>query len=409
MGKSSVEDEVPTAYTDGVNKKYGRKFLAKQSDAKVRGLVMHENGHIFLKHILRFKKEFLANPRLINAAADFVVNDLIMSISDKGFCELPEGGLYDPKFHNWSVREVYDYLLKQQKSKPKQGQGQGQGQGKPSQGQGQGQGQGKPSQGQGDGQPDDGQGDGQPNDGLGDGQPNDGLGTIDEHDFTSAEKLSAEEEQKLSGKIDRALREGGILAGRMGAKIPRAISELLEPKIDWREQLREFVTSSTRGTDEFTWRRFNKRLIANDIYMPSLENESIGELVVAIDTSGSIGSVELTEFASELASICDVCSPDKVRILWWDTQVHGEQVFTDNYANIASMLKPLGGGGTNVSSVSEYITTNKIITDGVIVMTDGYVESDIKWDISSPTLWLVTQRKDFNPPTGKVVKFDKEV
>jgi predicted metal-dependent peptidase len=38
--------------------------------------------------------------------------------------------------------------------------------------------------------------------------------------------------------------------------------------------------------------------MANDIYMPSMENETIGEVIVAIDTSGSIGTVELTEFAT---------------------------------------------------------------------------------------------------------------
>ena len=87
----------------------------------------------------------------------------------------------------------------------------------------------------------------------------------------------------------------------MGNKLPRAIEDLLAPKVDWRHELRDFVTSSTKGSDEFTWRRFNKRLMANDIYMPSLENENVGELIIAIDTSGSIGSLELTEFASELA------------------------------------------------------------------------------------------------------------
>jgi predicted metal-dependent peptidase len=145
-------------------------------------------------------------------------------------------------------------------------------------------------------------------------------------------------------------------------------------------------------------------MMANDLYMPSLENESVGELVIAIDTSGSIGGRELTEFASELASICDTCSPDKVRVLWWDTEVHGEQVFKGEYQNIASLLKPLGGGGTFVSCVSGYLNKHRVVTDGVIVFTDGYVESDIKWDISSPTLWMVTQNKSFTPPVGSVVR-----
>ena len=356
MGKSSVEDEKFTAYTDGVNKRYSREFISKLSDAELRGLVLHENLHVALKHIQRFKKEFKAEPMLINASADYVVNDIILNLNDRSFLTLPEDRLYDAKYRNWSVREVYEDLKKQRQDNNTP-------------------------------------------------QGGNEYKTLDDHDFESSQNMTEAEAKELSSKIDKALREGGILAGRMGAKIPRTIQELLEPKVDWREVLREFVTSATRGSDEYTWRRFNKRLMANDIYMPSMENESVGELVVAIDTSGSIGGQELTEFASELASICSVCTPSKVRVLWWDTEVHGEQVFSpEDYNNLKDILKPQGGGGTMATCVSDYINAKKINPEAVIVFTDGYLESVIKWVISAPTLWLVTQAKDFTPPSGKVVK-----
>jgi len=189
----------------------------------------------------------------------------------------------------------------------------------------------------------------------------------------------------------------------MGATVPRAISDLLEPTIDWREVLRDFVTSSTKGSDEATWRKMNKRYLANDMYVAGYETDTLGEVIVAIDTSGSIGGVELTEFATELASVCDMCNPERVRVLWWDTQVHGEQIFEGDYSNIAKLLKPLGGGGTHVSCVSEYITKHKIEAEACIVFTDGFVEDDIKWTITPPTLWMITQRKSFEPPIGKKV------
>jgi predicted metal-dependent peptidase len=380
MGKSEVIDDDVTAYTDGVNKKYGSKFISKLTDQELNALVLHENLHIALKHLHRFNKEFRANPQLTNASADYVVNDVIVNLADKNLCKLPEGGLYDEMFHNWSVRQVYDYLSKMQKEQ----------QDKDSMG-----GNSPSSQGKNKGT----------SIKLSDGTEI-SLDTLDEHDFDNAQQLTPEQSKELSTKIDRALREGGILAGRLGAKIPRTIEELLEPKIDWKEVLKEFITSATRGNDEYTWRKFNKRLVANDYYLPSMENDTIGEIVVAIDTSGSIGSKELTEFASELASICQVCTPNKVRVLWWDTEVHGEQIFEDNFSNIAGLLKPQGGGGTHISCVSEYINKNKIVTDAVLIFTDGYVENDIKWDISSPTLWLVTENRSFTPPTGKVVRKD---
>jgi predicted metal-dependent peptidase len=182
---------------------------------------------------------------------------------------------------------------------------------------------------------------------------------------------------------------------------------LLEPKVDWKDVLRDFVSSATKGKDEFTWRKFNKRMLANDIYMPSLENESIGEVVIAIDTSGSISNEQVAEFASELASICDTCNPDKVRVLWWDTAVHGEQVFSQNYTDIAKMLKPMGGGGTWVSCVSEYLIKHNVKAECVLVFTDGYLENDIKWEIESPSLWLVTECKSFTPPSGKKIFIER--
>ena len=398
MGTSSVEENVPTAYTDGVNKRYGRKFLESLAgEPNVRGLILHENLHVALKHVVFGSAMFKENHKLANIAADFVVNDIIVSIdgtvagTSERLVALPtEGSVYDPMFHDWSMREVYNYLKKHCKG----GGGQGnKGQGNP-----------PPSGGT---QSND---DGEDNEVFGDedtitvnGKTYD-ISQSDEHDFIGRE-LSPEEAKDVMDDIDKALREGGMLAGRMGAKIPRVISDLLEPKIDWREALREFVSASTKGNDEFTWRRMNKRQMANDIYLPSVINESIGEIIVAIDTSGSIGGAEITEFATELVSICEVCQPEAVRVLWWDTQVHGEQVFKDNYSDIAKMLKPLGGGGTHVSCVSEYVVKNKLKAECVLVFTDGYVENDINWKITDPTLWMVTQRRDFEPPVGKKVMF----
>jgi predicted metal-dependent peptidase len=394
MGTSAVEDNVPTAYTDGVNKKYGRKFLESITvEAKVRGLILHENLHVALKQVVFGRAMFMENSKMANLAADFVVNDIITCIdgtvagTQERLVELPDHAVYDPMFHDWSMREVYNYLKKNAKGG---GSGKGKGQG--------GQGNNPPSGGN---QPNDDDGDG--NTVTVNGKTYD-ISQSDEHDFTGQD-VSPEEAKEILDSIDKALREGGMLAGRMGAKIPRVISDLLEPKIDWREALREFVSSTTKGNDEFTWRRMNKRHMANDIYLPSVENESIGEIVVAIDTSGSIGGAEITEFATELVSICDLCQPEAVRVLWWDTEVHGEQIFKDNYANIATLLKPMGGGGTHVSCVSEYVNKNKIKAECVLVFTDGYVESNIDWKITSPTLWMVTQRKDFVPPVGKKVMF----
>lgn len=404
MGTTEVVDANFTAYTDGVNKKYSRAFLESITDeSKCRGLVLHENLHVATKQVAFGKFMFKENAKMANLAADFVVNDIIENIkgtvggTSERIVALPDGAVYDPMFHNWSMREVYNYLKQHAKPSPKK---------KP-------QPPGKPC--------DNGNQDSGPPPGGEQGEQQEwdtvevngkvyDISNQDEHDFEKmVEGMSHEEIKQINDAIDKALREGGMLAGRMGAKMPRTIADLLEPKIDWREALREFVSASMRGKDELTWRRLNKRQLANDIYQPSVENETIGEIVVAIDTSGSIGQAQLTEFATELVSICEACSPDKVRILWWDTMVHGEQTFTDDYKNIAKMLKPQGGGGTHVGCVADYINKERIRAECVLVFTDGYVEDNIKWNISSPSLFMVTANRAFVAPAGaKVVDFDAE-
>ena len=402
MGKSEVSDDKFTAYTDGVNKRYSKPFLETiDCEPKLRGLVLHENLHVALKQIPRGKDMFKEDSKIANMAADFVVNDIIANIKgtisggNEAIVALPEGALYDPFFHNWNMREVYNYIRKENPQR-------GKGTGSSSDGHEDGDEQNSsPSQGGKQNSNNKIKANGKEYDMGGDG--------FDEHDWESFKDITPEELKELSDGIDKALREGGMLAGRMGAKMPRAIGELLEPKIDWRDALRDFVSSAMKGKDEFTWRKMNKRQMANDIYMPSMENETIGEVIVAIDTSGSIGGAELTEFATELASICDLVQPDAVRVLWWDTMVHGEQVFkADSYGQIASLLKPLGGGGTHVGSVATYINEKKLNAECVIVFTDGYVEHDIEWNIVPPTLWMITQNRGLKVPCGKKVIFDRE-
>lgn len=376
LGANEVVDEPITAYTDGINKRYGRAFVEAicKTDPELNGLVLHEALHIVFRHILHNRDLFMEDRARANKAADYVVNDVIMNLQDKTLAQLPKGGLYDPKYHNMNMREVYR-LLKDEC----EGGGGGGGSQKPEGGNGQGNGSGG----------------------------SDKQYQFDEHDTEGeGSGKTAEEIKEMDAAIDRAIREGALLAGRLGANVPRSITELLDPLVDWRKELAEFVSAYTKGRDEYTWRKFNRRLVANDIFMPTVENETVGEIVVAIDTSGSIGQAQINEFASELVSICEAVSPEAVRVLWWDTMVHGEQRFTDNYQNIGSMLKPQGGGGTRVGCVAEYINKHKVNAECLLVFTDGFVENSPEWGINVPTLWFVTCNKNWTPPAGRAVMVD---
>jgi len=240
-----------------------------------------------------------------------------------------------------------------------------------------------------------------------------GLEGTDEHDAsglndsdkTEAEKLA--EMKEMSEKINEALHQGSLLAGRFGAKVPRVLKDSLVKPVDWKAIMAEFVTVSVRGRSDYTYAKFNRRRLADDYYLPSIEDETVGEVVCGIDTSGSIGADILSAFAKHLSDVCLNVQPDRVRVLWWDTNVHGEQVFEqEQYGNIAKLLKPMGGGGTRAGCVSQYILEHRISADCILMLTDGYVESTVDWRVRAPTLWLVTSRKGWQPPAGKLVRME---
>ena len=222
------------------------------------------------------------------------------------------------------------------------------------------------------------------------------------------DELTDEQAEALKREVDDAIHQGGILAGKYGAKIPRVIKDLMAPPINWSEVFQEFWTTHVRGADELTWRKFNKHRLADNYYLPSAINETIGEVIIAIDTSGSISVDDISVVASHVVDMCDTVTPERIRVLWWDTKVHGEQVFEGDYANMKSLLKPLGGGGTRASCVSEYITKNSLNADCVIVFTDGYLEPNVDWKVSDPTLWLISKNGDgtFVPPVGQTIKIN---
>lgn len=358
MGQTTVVDNIPTACTDGVNERYGADFLMRLAMPEVRAIKLHEGLHKVLKHTVRGLPYWKKSPKLANMAADYVVNDIIVNLKDKEFIRLPAGALIDSAFHGWSFPEIFRALEKEQEEKEQEEKG---------------------------------------------GRRGDPL---DEHDMSHAQEMSAQEAKEYVQQINEAIHQGGMLAGRFGHSMPRTVLDSALPDTDWITALREYVSSFAHGESEHTYRRFDKRLILDDVVVPGVIGEKVGDIILACDMSGSITQDVQNEVLAEVQALCEQVQPDALRVLWWDTTVRGEQVFTpEAFSDIRKLLKPVGGGGTRVSSVSEHIVERGYKCDCLIVLTDGHVESDIDWRVTAPTLWLVTARKNFTPPNGgKLVK-----
>ena len=368
VGNTSIDEEVPTACTDGRNTWYGREFVDKLKDGELKGVILHENLHKAFRHTTTWKHLYKEHAVLANMACDYVINQMIVD-SDPNMLEvaLPECGLLDPKYKGMDSGAVFRDLMKQMDSGSVHVKTVGDQEGKDVpvvaggiEGQG-----------------------------------------FDEHDWKSAEGMTNEEREKLARDIDQALRQGSILAGKMSGNVDRAVTEALTPKVDWREALREFVNSFCADKDESTWRRPSRRWIDQDVYMPSLIGESVGRIVVAIDMSGSIGAEEIGQFLGEVRQICERVKPEGIDLLYWDTEVcQHEKYEQDQLDNLLSTTKPRGGGGTDPACIPKYIADHKLKPECAIILTDGYVSGWGEW--SCPTLWGITT--DVVSDVGKTVK-----
>jgi predicted metal-dependent peptidase len=381
VGETKVVDNIPTAMTDGLNKFFGREFIDGLNDKQVRGVVLHETLHVMYRHLVTWINLFKEDAKLANIAADYIVNGTIMEAQDPNV-ELPSGAIYDPTIttDKYNVYDVFQMLKSGKLANPMSGGGCS--------------GNCKASS----------SADGTPS-----GQCSCPVG-FDEHDWQASQGMSDEEQKQAREAIDSAIRQGAILAGKMAGDQPRDIGDLMKVKIDWVQVLREWLTSRVRGGDESTWNRPARRWIGQDIYMPSQYTTSMGEVVIAIDTSGSISGPFLTLFLSHVMRIVQTVKPESCRILYWDAKVQGDELYRpEQYDQIPSSTRVVGGGGTVVSSVSDYLNANQMKPQCVVILTDGYLGSDRGSNWPAPVIWCVKGDDNFTAPNGAVLALPEDL
>lgn len=360
VGKTEVRDDVPTAYTNGRDEVYGRDMLKWMSEKEIGFVIMHEVMHKAYRHMSTWRKLWEQDPQLANMACDYVINLMLVDTDpNESMIAMPKKdgklfGLLDRKYAGMNAKQVFD-LLKQN------------------------------------------------------GESNNVSSGFDEHGWDDAEGMPEEAKKELEKEIDRALRQGQIAAQKVGkgkGGMSRAIGDLLKPKVDWKEVMREFVSSICANKDTSSWRRVNRRFVGNGVYMPSLIGERVGRIVVAVDTSGSIGGVILDRFLSEVKALADSVHPEAIDLLYWGSSVEGHEVYDD--ANMSSLLdstKPVDGGGTHPPCVPAYMKDKELKPECVVVLTDGYVDSWGTWDM--PVLWVVVGNSGAVSPVGKTVNVEE--
>ena len=357
-GKVKVGDDVPTAATNGWDVIYNPSFIEQhmKSDPELRFLVLHEAQHKAYRHLQVWSALHDEDAQLANIAADHFVNlSLVDMDADEGFIKMPELGVQpDTKYRGWSVKQIFEDL----KANGEGGNGDGDGEG------------------------------------------------MDEHDWANATSGDPATEQERAKEIQRAIRQGEIIRRKMAGKgagnEDGVFGDLLQPKIDWKKVLRDFITETCAGRDESSWRKPNRRFLSYDVYMPSMIGTTMTELVIGFDTSGScFGGEEMTAFVSNIKAIIEDIKPTKTHVIYWDTEVAGHQTFEEGQFAVAD-LKPKGGGGTDGKVLFDYLREQRITPQAIVQFTDGYVGD---WgNTNVPTLWAVTS--ELVAPFGTTIRVE---
>jgi predicted metal-dependent peptidase len=396
-----IPGDLPTMATDGSRIVYNPAFVDQLKPAELEGTLAHEVMHCALGHQCRRGTRDLG---LWNEAADLAINPILNA---NGFT-LPAGALIDPAFANLSAEEIYARLLRE-KTEGGSGSNQGQQQMSPSGGTANtpqrslGQGPSNPQSGT-SGQPASGQQKYTNGEGTAPipARPS-GFGEVvdatDEHGQAAspAEKLRQEHEWSIAA--EQALRSAKA-CGHDPAGVERRLTESRQSQQDWRAILRDFVAATTPS--DYRWTPPNRRYIASGLYLPSVERRGLGEIVIAVDTSGSIGKLELEQFAGEISAISEEAQPEAIHVVYCDAAVQSTQEFI---ASEPVRLEPKGGGGTDFRPVFEWVANNDIAPVCLIYLTDLCCHSFPETP-EYPVLWVTDSRR--TAPFGETVRIGLE-
>jgi len=372
--------EQRTMWTDGVSIGYCPAFVDSLPIDQLKGVLCHEVMHLANAHQCRRGER---DPQRWNIAADYAVNSIIEASNDAErekakrdskytaiIVPLPPERLFNSAFTNMEAEAIYNLI-----PEPPQGPG-------PGKGNGAGNGPGKQ----------------EPN--LGD------PGKCGEvRDLPGKDGQAASESDKAQNAQDwkiatQQAAQAAKMAGKLPGNLARYVDELLEPVVDWREALRQFIDRTARN--DYTWKRPNPRYFSRGLILPSLYNQEMPPLVVAVDTSGSITKDDLQQFASEIDDILNQY-PTNVTVIYCDTKVQHVEEFTAETRPIR--LDAKGGGGTRFSPVWKWIEENAEETPCAVVYLADLACSDYGNEPEYPTLWVNTGKYQASPPPfGEVVR-----
>jgi predicted metal-dependent peptidase len=374
----AADDWLPTAAVDGRNLYFNTQFFNAMSNKEIEFVVAHEILHMVFDHLGRRDDR---NPMLYNIAADYIVNNTL--VRDR-IGEKPKivDCFQDFKYEGWTSEEVYDELFKEAKKNGEEFLKQ------------LGEMLDEHLENEGDGGSEEGE------------EGKDGKGNSVSK---KPAKYSKEEMKKIKDEIKEAMINAAQAAGagNVPAGVARMIKELTEPKMNWRELLRQQIQSTIKS--DYTFSRPSRKGQMSGAILPGMNFAETIDICIALDMSGSIGNSQAQDFLGEVKGIMDEYKDYKIKIWCFDTAVYGEDDFSADDGRDLTEYEIHGGGGTDFMVNWTYMRENDIQPKKFLMFTDGYAWDSWGEDDYCDTVFVIHSHHDKNlqAPFGVTAHYEE--
>ena len=373
----NCDDWCPTAATDGRHLYYNTQFFNAMSNKEIEFVIAHEILHCVFDHLGRREDR---NPILYNIAADYIVNNTLMRDRIGEMVKIVSC-YQDFKYEGWTSEAVYDDLFKQQEEKGEEYL--------------------KQLGEMLDEHVDWGDEDG---DGKGDSGSEDGSEGKSGRPSYSKDELAKIKDEIKENMMSAAQAAG---AGNVPGEVARMIKELTEPKMNWREILRQQIQSTIRC--DYTFSRPSRKGWHTGAILPGMNFADTIDVAIGIDMSGSIGDAQGKDFISEVKGIMDEYQEYNIKMWCFDTKVYNEQDFSADNGEDLLDYKLMGGGGTDFDANWNYMKEEGYVPKKFIMFTDGYPWRSWGDEDYCETIFIIHGHhdKDLKAPFGQTAHYDE--
>ena len=377
----AADDWLPTAAVDGRNLYFNTQFFNAMNNKEIEFVVAHEILHCVFDHLGRREDR---HPMLYNIAADYKVNNLL--VRDRiGTKPSIVDCFQDFKYDADTSEEIYDKLFEQAKQDMEDFLKQMEEEGEMLD----------------EHLDDDGESGGE--EGKEEKDAN-GNAVSKKRPKYSKEEMAKIKDEIKEGMIQAAQQAG---AGNIPGEIQRMIKELTEPKMNWRELLRQQIQSTIRN--DYTFARPSRKGWHTGAVLPGMNFDETIDIAVALDMSGSIGDDQARDFLSEIKGIMEEYKDYKIKLWCFDTKVYNEQDFNADGGDDLLDYEIMGGGGTDFDVNWSYMRENDIQPKKFIMFTDGYPWGSWGEEDYCDTIFVIhsNHNKNIQAPFGLTALYDE--